>query len=404
MSESWMSSDSSNTPDDRFGGFGVVKTKEVVILSGEGELDALTLLGKVGSSTPTTGTADGGNTGNGTMTGVAGDSKTESGDVYTVMCTKKQAVGTAKIFDPNKNMIDNAEVGTGFTSEYINLTLNDGSIDFAKGDKFTCVATGATPTTGTAGDDNTGNGTCASVTAGTNCINGTYVAECIDAETNGGIFELINPLGEKLANITVGTPYTGEVNATISDGATDFVVGDFFTIACTVTTAATGTADGGNVGNGTMTGATAGDKCMAGTYTIEIIEETVTYETFKVADQDGNQLEDAVAATAYTSEFLNFLINQGVTDYVVGDLFTVTIAAGSGKYIQSLAAAVDGSEDPDCILGEDVDATSADVTTWAYERGVFNDDDITFGTGHTATNTREELRGKGIYLETNAVS
>lgn len=70
----------------------------------------------------------------------------------------------------------------------------------------------------------------------------------------------------------------------------------------------------------------------------------------------------------------------------------------SSKYNLSLAAAGDGSETPDLILAEDTDASAGDVETMAYARGDFIEDNLTFGTGHTADSTREGLRGKGITL------
>lgn len=76
------------------------------------------------------------------------------------------------------------------------------------------------------------------------------------------------------------------------------------------------------------------------------------------------------------------------------------IITASGKAILSLAAASDGSQTPDLILAEDVDATGADATALAYERGDFNARAITLGTGHTVASIREGLRAKGIALLT----
>ena len=76
------------------------------------------------------------------------------------------------------------------------------------------------------------------------------------------------------------------------------------------------------------------------------------------------------------------------------------IVTASGKAILSLAAASDGSQTPDLILAEDVDATGADATALAYERGDFNARAITLGTGHTVASIREGLRAKGIALLT----
>lgn len=71
-----------------------------------------------------------------------------------------------------------------------------------------------------------------------------------------------------------------------------------------------------------------------------------------------------------------------------------------GKYQLSASAAADGSQTPDLILAEAVDATSADTTVLAYERGDFNSNALTLGAGHTVASIREGLRAKGITLLT----
>lgn len=75
----------------------------------------------------------------------------------------------------------------------------------------------------------------------------------------------------------------------------------------------------------------------------------------------------------------------------------------SGKYIKSASAAGDGSQTPDAILAEDVDATAADKEAMVYYTGDFDETAVTFGTGHTAASVREGLRAKGIHLITPAV-
>lgn len=73
------------------------------------------------------------------------------------------------------------------------------------------------------------------------------------------------------------------------------------------------------------------------------------------------------------------------------------ITAG-GKYVLSLAAAANGSEDPVAVLVHDTDATAADTEILFYERGDFNQSAVTFGTGHTADSTRAALRTLGIFF------
>ncbi|NDY56664.1 head decoration protein [Desulfovibrio sulfodismutans] len=72
-----------------------------------------------------------------------------------------------------------------------------------------------------------------------------------------------------------------------------------------------------------------------------------------------------------------------------------------GKYVLSGATSVtDGSQTPDCILAEAVDATSADVLTVGYLSGQFNQAALTLGNGHTLAAIRDGLRDKNIYLTT----
>ena len=93
------------------------------------------------------------------------------------------------------------------------------------------VTAGTCPTTGTAGGANTGNGTCASVTAGVDVKVGIYTARCIKKVTNAGDFEISDPDGFLIGIATTGTAFAhDQINLTISDGSTDFELEDLFTI------------------------------------------------------------------------------------------------------------------------------------------------------------------------------
>lgn len=73
----------------------------------------------------------------------------------------------------------------------------------------------------------------------------------------------------------------------------------------------------------------------------------------------------------------------------------------SGKYVLSDSAAVDGSQTPVAILGEDAAAAAADVDAMIYLAGEFNEVALTFGGAHTADTTRDGLRDLNIYLKKN---
>ena len=71
----------------------------------------------------------------------------------------------------------------------------------------------------------------------------------------------------------------------------------------------------------------------------------------------------------------------------------------SGKYILSLSAASDGSQTPDLVLAQDVNATGGDVEAIAYETATVIGSALTLGTGHTIASIREGLRDKGILID-----
>jgi len=163
--------------------------------------------------------------------------------------------------------------------------------------------------------------------------------------------------------------------------------------------AATGAKQSGT-GNGTVGAVTTGTKTKVGVYVLTCIAAATDSGTFQVVDPDGIRLPDLTVAVAYAGDHIKLTVADGSTDWGVGAIIHVTVAAGSGKYIKSLLAATDGSNVPTHILAEDVDATSADAYAIAYYTGDFNSDAMTFGAGHTAANTAAGLRDRGIFLHT----
>ena len=88
----------------------------------------------------------------------------------------------------------------------------------------------------TAGAGNTGDGeaTPADPTLGGLAEAGTYRLTCIAAGAAGGAFQALSPKGYRLPDLTVGEAYEGDhLNLTVADGATDFAVGDAFTVEVT---------------------------------------------------------------------------------------------------------------------------------------------------------------------------
>lgn len=131
----------------------------------------------------------------------------------------------------------------------------------------------------------------------------------------------------------------------------------------TIGSATAATKSGGNTGNGAMTlDATtpvlAGAK--VGVYAVRCVAAAVDGGTFRIEDPDGYVLGD-VAVGATFADGVKFAIADGSTDFVVGDGFDITVAAGSGKYTLSPVAAVDGSGVAVAVLLDAVDATDADA-------------------------------------------
>lgn len=107
------------------------------------------------------------------------------------------------------------------------------------------VVLGASPVAAAAAG-NTGNGTMGPVTLGAGAKAGVYRVVIVEPGANAGAFLLEDPDGLIVGRGTVAVAFTGPVNFTLTDGATDFVAGDSFTITVaetgevkTVTAAAT---------------------------------------------------------------------------------------------------------------------------------------------------------------------
>jgi Bacteriophage lambda head decoration protein D len=161
--------------------------------------------------------------------------------------------------------------------------------------------------------------------------------------------------------------------------------------------AATGSSVTGT-GNGTIGSITRGRRGKVGVYTITCLSIVTNSGLFSVKNPDGEQIGIARAATAFSSSEINFTLADGSTDFAVGDYFTITIAAGTGKYVLVDSTAVDGSGVADCILANDVDASTAEKTDVAYKSGQFNRNALSFGNSETYATHEADLLAKGIEL------
>jgi hypothetical protein len=80
---------------------------------------------------------------------------------------------------------------------------------------------------------NTGNGVMtldASTPVKANAKAGVYRATLITAAANGGVFRVEDPDGFVLGDVAVGATFDDDIKFVIADGATDFIVGDAFSV------------------------------------------------------------------------------------------------------------------------------------------------------------------------------
>jgi phage tail sheath protein FI len=136
----------------------------------------------------------GGNTGDGTMGSLTADTGAAVG-AWRVICGIAAANGgTFSVLKPDGSLDGLAVVGTAYNSSNgINFTIADGAEDFVVGDEFVVTVAHAVP-------------------------------------AGGGVFSVTDPLGNALANATVGVAYSTQIAFTIADGTPDFAVGDGFDV------------------------------------------------------------------------------------------------------------------------------------------------------------------------------
>ena len=208
--------------------------ENVTVLSGE-NLKVGAVVGRVAIGVGKADIPTVAGTGNGVMTKLFAGPDIEKGSYLVKLLTAVANGGTFEVKTPSGKLLPNlvltagAGVTTAFTSTHINFSITDGSTDFAVNDLFTIVVTTGAPSV-----VGTGDGVVSAISLGPDAKAGQYLAECIEAITNSGVFKIVGPDGEVVA---VGTVVVSgslvltdqrQLNVDIADGSTDFVVGDLF--------------------------------------------------------------------------------------------------------------------------------------------------------------------------------
>lgn len=274
------------------------------------------------------------------------------------------------------------------------ITLLSGAGKVLPGTVLGQVSTGTSATSAALGT-NTGNGVFGAVSLTTVATQiGAYSLVYTDATH----FTVTAPDGDSSTGVN-GTPFSAlGIGFTMTTGATPMVAGDGFTITVSLKVGAptaASAANAGNTGNSTSSAVTVtGYAPILGNYKITFIKANTNLGTFQVEDPTGQVIGHGVVGTAFSGGGISFTIADGSTDFLEGDQFVVTVAAGSGKYVQWNPSAIDGSQTVAGILYGYKDATSSDKAATAVVRSAeVNLSELIWPTGANAATITAGVAG-----------
>lgn len=175
----------------------------------------------------------------------------------------------------------------------------------------------------------------------------------------------------------------------------------------TLGAAASAAKAGGNTGTGTfvpdgVTPVLANAK--VGVYTLRIITAAANGGTARLVGPTGDVLGDFIitggaGGSVTVQDQIKGVLTDGGTDFIVGDGFDITVAAGSGKAIKSVKTATDGSQVPCAILADDCNATAQDTNIGVYETGEFNGNKLIYDNSWTLAALTTALRVFSIFVK-----
>jgi hypothetical protein len=107
-----------------------------------------------------------------------------------------------------------------------------------------------------------------------------------------------------------------------------------------------------------------------GTYRLAMVEAATNGGSFAVTAPDGRLVGLGRVAAAFAGGGLSFTLADGSTDFAVGDAFTITVAAGSGGFVELDPEGTLGSARPAAILVDPVTVpATGDAVGLALVRG-----------------------------------
>jgi hypothetical protein len=120
-------------------------------------------------------------------------------------------------------------------------------------------------------------------------------------------------------------------------------------------------AGAGNTGNGTMGAVTVGSQAQAGVYVLEVTGVDTDAGDFRVTSPTGELIGVGDVASAFTSGHISFTLADGAADFVVGDIFNITVTLTSTKYKVAVETATDGSKAVSALFVGDMGKNSSVV-------------------------------------------
>lgn len=186
---------------------------------------------QLASGRGTVGTITGVRTGNGTITGVMGESAAITETWTVTLVTPSANGGMFSVVGSVSGTQNDATVGVLYNNGLVTFTINDGSTDFAVNDQFIIPITqGKLSAEAATTFVGVGNGALTRAGAHEAGMGEKWTIKLTTVVVNGGVFSVTGSVSGAQADATVGSVYdNGKVRFLISDGTTDFALNDTFT-------------------------------------------------------------------------------------------------------------------------------------------------------------------------------